>query len=159
MNRSQGHAEAARERLAGRNPYVPTAPVLGGLRAPQQQLPTKICVMVGNHRPVKLLPIYQRYSTTSSALSPVPGFIISPLNGFVDADITVVENLSDIDTARSEHLATHPNQKQKECFLCSVQVLVLAASGSGIALVLWAWKGFGFQKGCGGFHAVCHPAN
>eukprot|EP00435_Cladocopium_sp_Y103_P012894 s4114_g3.t1 len=69
LGEDSGHAEAAGERLAGRNPYVPTAPVLTGLRAPEQRLPTKICVMVGNHRPVKLLPIYQRYNTTSDALS------------------------------------------------------------------------------------------
>ena len=111
MTQSQGHAEAQEHRLAGRNPYAPTAPVLGGLRAPQQQLPTKLCVMVGNHRPVKLVLTYQRYNATSSALSPVPGFMISPLTGFVDADIIVVESLSDIDTVRSDHLAAHPNQK------------------------------------------------
>ena len=99
-----GHAEAALERSAGRSPYIPTAPLLGGLQAPEQQPETKISVMVGNRRPVKMLPIYLRY-TAAGQLNPLPGFVISSWNAYAEADIIVVEKLSDVDSTRNEHLA------------------------------------------------------
>lgn len=85
-------------------PYVPTAPLLGGLRSSKLPLPMRLTVMVNNRRPVKVLPIYQRYSALA-ALDAVPGFMVQGPRSFAEADLVVAEELSDIDTARSEHLA------------------------------------------------------
>lgn len=100
----KGHAEAANLRAQGKQPYVPTHPVLGGLRVSKQPFLTKLAVMVGMHRPVKILPIYQRYSALPP-LDAAPGFVVQDLRSFSEADIVVVEELADIDAGRSEYLA------------------------------------------------------
>lgn len=61
--------------------------------------------MVGARRPVKILPLYQRY-TALPGLTTAPGFIEVGLRAYAEADVFVLEQLSDIDTVRNEHLAT-----------------------------------------------------
>lgn len=65
---------------------------------------SKLTVMFNMRKPIKLLTIYQRYSKLP-ALDAVPGFMVLGPRAFAEADVIVLENLSDIETSRCEHLA------------------------------------------------------
>ena len=124
-------------------PYQPTAPVRGGLRAEASQPPMKLSVQVSNHRLVKLLPIYQR-SCAEPALESKPGFVILSLRAYGDADVVVVERLSDIDGTPNEQLAHTSGfaftlffSKQKEFVsFCGLKNFPLRLLPSFIAMLL-----------------------
>ena len=72
---------------------------------------------------MKIVPIYSCYSS-APRLEATPGFVVLPPLKACDADIVVVEKLSDVDSVRSDHLATGLADMHKHnvvflrCFVC-----------------------------------------
>ena len=83
--------------------YVPTEPKRGGLRLPAPAPRSRLCTLK-SMRPVKVLPIYRQYSQ-AARFGVKPGFEILSLLSYKDADVMVVDKLSDVDTCSSDSLA------------------------------------------------------
>ena len=117
----------AKRRAEGHPPYNPSAPKTGGFRVqgPQAQ-GTDYCTTVlqrlSCHRHIRVLPMYRRYSQTP-ALQETNGFDVLNLWSYAEADIVVVERMSDIDLLRNEHLVScmHLLVKHFLVFLTKVQ--------------------------------------
>ena len=65
---------------------------------------SKLTQAVTAHKPVKLFCVYREYSKTSM-LEARPGFLILPSHAACDADVFVMQKLSDLDRVESAHLA------------------------------------------------------
>ena len=100
----QGHLEVAQNRSAGKPAYDVTAPALGGLRAEPVAEVFMVLQRLAASRPIKLCPIYCHYANTPS-LRPQNGFVVlSPLC-CQEADIVVLNQLSDMDIVEDPKLA------------------------------------------------------
>ena len=102
---SPGHAATAENRKQGKNAYEPTKPALGGLRVQNAALEPRLSQKFAAHKLINLVPIYQFYSKPT-ALPKAAGFAhLVPLQS-ADADVFVLEKLSDIDVVKNQNLAT-----------------------------------------------------
>jgi len=100
-----GHAATAENRRQGKNTYEPTKPALGGLRVQNAALEPRLSQKFAAHKLINLVPIYQFYSKPT-ALPKAAGFAhLVPLQS-ADADVFVLEKLSDIDVVKNQNLAT-----------------------------------------------------
>lgn len=72
---------------------------------------SKLTRAVTEHKPLKLLCIYREY-TKSSMLEASPGFLILPSHAASDADVFVVEKLSDLDRVESVHLVSRSSWRR-----------------------------------------------
>ena len=98
-----GHAEHASRRAQGKIAYQPTAPKSGGLRQLVPDCSDHLCKLSAK-RSIRILPVYRWYSK-APMISQMAGFDMLNLWSFAEADILIVDKMSDIDMVREEHLA------------------------------------------------------
>ena len=131
---NQGHRATAERRASGSNAYTVTDPRLGGLRTEQRadQGQTFLQRLL-LQRPVKVCPVYRLYSDTAP-LESNRRFQVLPLHSYADADIVVLDRLSDVDTKRNHELVASLNScysarsaAHRACRVCSVTRFKAAA--------------------------------
>ena len=100
---NQGHQATAQRRASGRVPYTVTNPRLGGLRMEQRGDEQTLLQHILSRRTIRLCLVYRRYSD-SKPLERSRLFDILPLHDYANADIVVVDRMSDVETVRNDQL-------------------------------------------------------
>ena len=103
-------------------PYAVTAPRLGGLRAEEHGDTSNPSILqsILRKRALKLYPVYRRY-TDGKMLEGGKRFQVLFPYDYADADVMVLDQLSDVETVRNDRLA--PSFNLIECFR-SVSVFI-----------------------------------
>ena len=123
---SSGHLAEGQNRRCGRNPYVATKPLLGGLRAETKPAQDKLVRCIRARQPLKICQTFLRYAN-SPVLMAKPNFVLVPVYDCAEADVIVLEKLADIDLAAGNpHLA-----RGLLLVLCSHQISAMSWKLSG----------------------------